>query len=97
MRDWTDTIVEVATFMAVCAARARVAAGKTTAVEECSGVGRTCAEVRALAEADLRAWQSLDDEQVRTGGLAMARWLERKGAGRPVFWDILNVRAENPG
>lgn len=62
MRDWTDTIVQVATEAAVRAALARVAAGETTAVEECLGVGRTCAEVQAAAEGELRAWQAVGDE-----------------------------------
>ncbi|SFM02975.1 hypothetical protein [Methylorubrum salsuginis] len=57
-RHWTDTMVAVATHAAVTAAQARVAAGETTAVEECTGVGRTCAEVRAHAESELRAWQA---------------------------------------
>lgn len=59
---WTDTMVEVATHAAVRAALARVAAGKTTAEEECCGVGRTCAEVRAAAEGELRLWQATGDE-----------------------------------
>lgn len=59
---WTDTMVEVATFLTVQAAQARVAAGETTPVEECSGVGRACAEVRALAEAQLRARQDPEAE-----------------------------------
>ncbi len=45
------------------AALARVAAGETTAEEECLGVGRTCAEVRALAEGELRAWQQLGEDE----------------------------------
>lgn len=56
-------MVAVATHAAVTAAQARVAAGETTAVEECSGVGRTCAEVRAQAEGELRAWQADDEEE----------------------------------
>ncbi len=56
MRHWTDT-------MAVTAAQARVAAGETTAVEECSGAGRTCAEVRAHAEGELRAWQADGEDE----------------------------------
>lgn len=60
---WTDTMVAVATHAAVRAALARVAAGETTAEEECIGVGRTCAEVRALAEGELRAWQQLGEAE----------------------------------
>ncbi|MBY0251368.1 MAG: hypothetical protein K2X54_08305 [Methylobacterium organophilum] len=57
---WTDTMVEVATYLAVQAARARISASETTLIEECSGPGRTCQEVRALAEAQLREWQAID-------------------------------------
>lgn len=61
MKDWTDTMVEVATHAAVRSALARVAAGETTAVEECLGMGRTCAEVRTAAEGELRAWQAIGE------------------------------------
>lgn len=69
MRHWTDTMVAVATHAAVTAAQARVAAGETTALEECLGAGRTCAEVRAAAEGELRAWQAdgEDEEALRSG------------------------------
>ncbi|QDI79124.1 hypothetical protein E8E01_01085 [Methylorubrum populi] len=62
-RHWTDTMIEVATHAAVHAAQARVAAGETTAVEECVGIGRTCAEVRAAAESELRAWQAEGEDE----------------------------------
>jgi capsid protein len=67
MRDWTDLMVQVATEAAVRAALARVAAGETTAEEECCGVGRTCAEVRARAEGELRAWQQLGEDDPKDG------------------------------
>lgn len=60
--DWTDLMVEVATHAAVRSALARVAAGETTAEEECFGMGRTCDEVRAVAECELRAWQAIGEE-----------------------------------
>ncbi|GJE51484.1 hypothetical protein GOFOIKOB_4543 [Methylobacterium tardum] len=59
---WTDTMVAVATEAAVRAALARVATGETTADEECLGFGRTCAEVRAIAEGELRLWQQLGED-----------------------------------
>lgn len=59
---WTDTMVEVATHAAVRAAQARVDRGETSPDEECSIVGRTAAEVRARAEAELRAWQADGEE-----------------------------------
>lgn len=68
---WTDLIIEVATYAAVTAAQARVAAGETTALEECLGAGRTCAEVRAAAEGELRAWQADgEEEDARAAGLS---------------------------
>lgn len=59
---WTDTVVAVATHAAVLSAQARVATGETTAVEECAGIGRTCAEVRAAAESELRALKANGEE-----------------------------------
>lgn len=67
IRDWTDTMVAVATEAAVRAALARVSAGETTAVEECFGVGRTCHEVRAAAEGELRVWQAIGDDDSVVG------------------------------
>ncbi|MFY9293717.1 MAG: hypothetical protein WAP03_23890 [Methylorubrum rhodinum] len=70
-RHWTDTMVAVATHAAVHAALTRVAAGETTALEECLGAGRTCAEVRAAAESELRAWQADgEDEEARAAGVS---------------------------
>lgn len=81
---WTDTMIEVATFMAVQAARARVAARETTIVEECSGAGRTCAEVRALAEAHLREWQGPEaDERARNRGYSDGLGRKPASAGTP--------------
>ncbi len=81
--DWTRLMVEVATHAAVRAALARVAAGETTAEEECLGVGRTCAEVRALAEGELRAWQQLgEDEERLSGRVARAAGSPPRRGGR---------------
>ena len=56
IRDWTALMVEVATHATVRAAFARIAAGEITAEEEC------CAEVRAVAEGELRARQAIGED-----------------------------------